>query len=78
MQSGHSLGEEVILMLSNLGATDPKRAISKNLLSSSQLLRDKLLDPELEQLERDGYLKNEDGKLYLTRAGLLRAMSRYS
>jgi hypothetical protein len=78
MQSGHTVGEEVILMLSNLGATDPQRAVSKELLSSSQLLKDRLLDNEIAQLERDGYLKVENGKLYLTRAGLLRAMSHYS
>jgi hypothetical protein len=73
-----NLIEEIITMLSNLGALDEDKAVSKTLLNNSERLRDESLDADLTSLERDGYVKQVDDKLYLTQSGLVRAMSNNS
>jgi hypothetical protein len=72
------LSEEIIAMLSNLGAIDETKAISLELLKNSQQLKEKPLDDEIRKLVDTGYLKIVEGRLYLTKAGLFRALSRFS
>jgi hypothetical protein len=72
------LSEEIITMLSNLGAIEESKAVEKQLLNNSQSLKDKPIDEEILNLVRTGYVKQTDGRLYLTQAGLFRALSRFS
>jgi len=72
------MNEEIITMLSNLGALSEDRAVSKTLLGNSERLRSISLDDDIMTLERRGYVRQVDGRLYLTQAGLVRAMSNYS
>jgi hypothetical protein len=65
-------------MLSNLGAIDEAKAVTKELLSNSEALKNRILDDEIGKLVNSGYIKRTDGKLYLTKAGLFRALSRFS
>jgi hypothetical protein len=72
------LSEEIITMLSNLGAIEEGKAVTRGLLGNSERLKDKVLDDEIGKLVSSGYVKQTDGKLYLTKAGLFRALSRFS
>ena len=72
------MSEEIITMLSNLGAIDEGKAVTKELLSNSDSLKNRVLDDDIGQLVLSGYVKKTDGKLYLTKAGLFRALSRFS
>jgi hypothetical protein len=72
------LSEEIIAMLSNLGAIDETKAISQEILKNSQQLKEKPLDDEIRKLIDMGYVKVVDGRLYLSKAGLFRALSRFS
>jgi hypothetical protein len=72
------LSEEIITTLSNLGAIDENKAVTKTLLSSSDSLRNRILDDDISKLVTSGYVKTTDGKFYLTKAGLFRALSRFS
>jgi len=65
-------------MLSNLGALNEERAVSKSLLSNSERLRSVSLDEDIIALEQRGYVKQIDERLYLTQSGLVRAMSNNS
>jgi hypothetical protein len=65
-------------MLSNLGALNEERAVSKSLLSNSERLRSVSLDEDILALEQRGYIKQIDERLYLTQSGLVRAMSNNS
>ncbi len=65
-------------MLSNLGAIDESKAVTKDLLSNSDSLKNRVLENEIRDLVLSGYVKTIDGKLYLTKAGLFRALSRFS
>jgi hypothetical protein len=67
-------------MLSNLGAIEENKAVSMDVLYSSDLLKKKpeVLDDEIGNLISSGYVKSTDGKYYLTKAGLFRALSRFS
>ncbi len=65
-------------MLSNLGAIDEDKAVTVELLESSERLKNRVLDEEISKLAMSGYIKKIDGKLYLTKSGLLRALSRFS
>jgi hypothetical protein len=70
--------EEIISMLSNLGALNEEKAVSKSLLNNSERLREESLDSDISKLEESGYVKQVDDRLYLTQSGLVRAMSNYS
>jgi hypothetical protein len=70
--------EEIITMLSNLGALNEEKAVSKSLLNNSERLRDEKIDDDIKTLEQRGYVKQVDDRLYLTHSGLVRAMSNYS
>jgi hypothetical protein len=70
--------EEIISMLSNLGALNEEKAVSKTLLNNSERLRDEHLDDDIKILEQRGYIRQVDDRLYLTQSGLVRAMSNYS
>lgn len=72
------MSEEIIIMLSNLGAIEENKAVTRELLSNSESLKNRLLDDEIQKLITTGYVKQTDGKLYLTKAGLFRALSRFS
>ncbi len=72
------MSEEIITMLSNLGAIDEEKAVTIDLLQSSERLKNMILDGEIGKLVQFGYVKKVDGKLYLTKSGLLRALSRFS
>ncbi len=65
-------------MLSNLGAIDEGKAVNKQILSGSESLKNRIIDDEIGKLVLSGYVKEIDGKLYLTKAGLFRALSRFS
>ena len=69
------LSEEIIALLSNLGAINEKDAVAVELLANSRQLANIPLDEELKQLEDRGYIKRSGDKLYLTEAGLVRALS---
>jgi predicted HTH transcriptional regulator len=73
-----AVSEEIITMLSNLGAIDENKAISSTLLKNSQQLKERQIDSEIRKLVDAGYVKQIDDKLYLTKAGLFRALSRFS
>ena len=73
------MSEEIISMLSNLGALDEKKAVSLKLLNNSDRLRDVDLSKDLHNLEETGYVKRVDSdRLYLTQSGLVRALTRFS
>jgi hypothetical protein len=72
------LSEEIITMLSNLGAIEESKAVDKQLLNNSQSLKDKPIDEAIVNLVNTGYVKESNGRLYLTQAGLFRALSRFS
>jgi hypothetical protein len=65
-------------MLSNLGALNEEKAVSREILNNSEKLRDERLDEDILTLEQRGYVKQVDDRLYLTRSGLVRAMSNFS
>ncbi len=65
-------------MLSNLGAIEEDKAVAFEVLKSSEHLKDKMLDEEIVKLVESGYVKRVDGRLYLTKIGLFRALSRFS
>ena len=73
-----SMIEEIISMLSNLGALSEDRAVSKSLLGNSERLRSVSLDEDIRTLEGRGYVKEFNGRLYLTQSGIVRAMSNNS
>ena len=77
-RSKKKLSEEIIAMLSNLGAIDETKAVSTDLLKNSEALKNRILEDEIAKLLNSGYVKKADGGLYLTRTGLLRALSRFS
>ncbi|MHB8567034.1 MAG: hypothetical protein ACYC7D_02550 [Nitrososphaerales archaeon] len=72
------MSEEIITMLSNLGALEEDKAVSVGFLKNSQQLKDRIFDDEVRKLVETGYVKQIDGKVYLTKAGLFRALSRFS
>jgi hypothetical protein len=72
------MSEEIITMLSNLGAIEENKAVTQDLLTNSDSLKNRVLDDEIGKLVMSGYVKKTDGKLYLTKAGLFRALSRFS
>jgi hypothetical protein len=72
------MSEEILTMLSNLGAIDEEKAVTKEFLSNSDSLKNRVLEDEIGKLVLSGYVKRTDGKLYLTKAGLFRALSRFS
>ena len=72
------VSEEIITMLSNLGAIDESKAISQELLKNSQKLRERPLDDDVRKLIETGYVKSSADRLYLTKVGLFRALSRFS
>ena len=73
------MSEEIITMLSNLGALEESKAVSAKLLNNSERLKNLPLDEDIKSLEERGYLKrSNDDKLYLTQSGLVRALSRFS
>ncbi len=72
------MSEEIITMLSKLGAIEEDKAVTLEILRSSEHLKDRVLDEEIAKLIQAGYIKIVDGMLYLTGVGLLRALSRFS
>lgn len=72
------MSEEIITMLSNLGAIEEDKAVTLEILKSSEHLKNRVLDEEIVKLIQSGYIKRVDGMLYLTKVGLLRALSRFS
>ena len=72
------MSEEILTMLSNLGAIEASKAVDKQVLNNSQSLKDKPIDEEIGNLVRTGYVKESEGRFYLTQAGLFRALSRFS
>ena len=67
--------EDIIAMLSNLGAIDEKNAVSVQILENSGQLSNNRLKEALKELEAQGYLKRLNDKVYLTQTGLFRALS---
>ncbi len=65
-------------MLSNLGALDKEKAVSKKILNNSERLKDSLIDDDIKSLEDRGYVIRVEDKLYLTQSGLVRALSNFS
>lgn len=74
----YSLNEEIISMLSNLGALNEERAVSVKILGNSERLRSTSIDEDVQMLEETGYVKRIEDRLYLTQSGIVRAMSNYS
>ncbi|MHB1868349.1 MAG: hypothetical protein ACYCPP_05325 [Nitrososphaerales archaeon] len=67
--------EDIIAMLSNLGAIDKKNAVSVQILENSGQLSNNQLEGALKELEAQGYLKRLNDNVYLTQTGLFRALS---
>jgi hypothetical protein len=65
-------------MLSNLGAISEDKAADRQLLGNSWQLKGMEIDGEISKLIESGYVKEASGKLYLTKAGLFRALSKFS
>jgi predicted HTH transcriptional regulator len=65
-------------MLSNLGAIEENKAVTREVLNNSERLRGKEIEGEISRLLETGYVKENSGRLYLTKAGLFRALSRFS
>jgi hypothetical protein len=74
----YSMNEEIISMLSNLGALNAERAVTKTMLSNSERLRSSSIDDDILTLEQRGYIRRIGDSFYLTESGLVRAMSNYS
>ena len=73
------MSEDIISMLSNMGALERDKAISAKLLSNSDRLKHLHVDEDIRVLEEKGYIKRaEQDKVYLTESGLVRALSRFS
>lgn len=72
------MSEEILSMLSNLGALNEERAASIELLSNSERLRGIDVATEIAFLEEKGYVKRSGEKVSLTEAGLIRALSMFS
>jgi hypothetical protein len=72
------VSEDIVTMLSNLGAIDENKAVDQQLLRNSQSLKERSLDDEIRKLIDSGYVREVGDKLYLTKAGLFRALSRFS
>jgi len=65
-------------MLSNMGALDEDKAVSRKILNNSERLKNLLIDDDIKSLEDRGYVVRVDDKLYLTQSGLVRALSNFS
>ncbi|MDA4110988.1 MAG: hypothetical protein OK439_00505 [Thaumarchaeota archaeon] len=72
------MSEEIITMLSNMGALDEDKAVSRKILNNSERLKNQLLDDDIKSLEDRGYVVRVDDRLYLTQSGLVRALSNFS
>jgi hypothetical protein len=72
------LSEEILAMLSNLGAIEESKAVTRETLNSAERLRGREIGDDLSRLVETGYVREEAGRLYLTKAGLFRALSRFS
>ncbi|MDG6996602.1 MAG: hypothetical protein JRN52_11835 [Nitrososphaerota archaeon] len=72
------MSEEILAMLSNLGALNVERAASIELISKSERLRGVDIAAEIATFEEKGYVKRFGEKIYLTEAGLIRALSMIS
>ncbi len=67
--------EDIVGMLSNLGAIDEQHAVSITVLANSWQLANIELDKELKELDALGYVRIIDSNCFLTEAGLVRALS---
>jgi len=65
-------------MLSNMGALDEDKAVSKKILNNSERLKNVLIEEDIKSLEDRGYVIRIDDRLYLTQSGLVRALSNFS
>jgi hypothetical protein len=65
-------------MLSNMGALDEDKAVSKKILNNSERLKNVFIEEDIKSLEDRGYVIRIDDKLYLTQSGLVRALSNFS
>jgi hypothetical protein len=72
------MSDEIMTMLSNMGALDEDKAVSKKLLNNSERLKNILIDDDIKSLEDRGYVVRVDDRLYLTQSGLVRALSNFS
>ena len=72
------MSEEIMTMLSNMGALDEDKAVSKKILNNSERLKNLLIDDDIKNLEDRGYVVRVDDRLYLTQSGLVRALSNFS
>ncbi|HKW04649.1 MAG TPA: hypothetical protein VJN71_05060 [Nitrososphaerales archaeon] len=72
------MNEEIITMLSNLGAIEAGKAVTIEILRSSDHLKSGSLDSDVTKLVESGYVVTSEGRLYLTKTGLLRALSNFS
>lgn len=72
------MSEEILAMLSNLGAIEESKAVERQVLNNSESLKNKPIEEDIGTLVRTGYVRESNGRLYLTQAGLFRALSRFS
>ena len=72
------MSEEIMTMLSNMGALDEDKAVSKKILNNSERLKNVLIEEDIKSLEDRGYVIRIDDRLYLTQSGLVRALSNFS
>ena len=69
------MNEDLIAILSNLGAINEEKAVSLEVLANSSQFQNVDLKNGLKELESKGYIVRSGEELYLTGIGLLRALS---
>ena len=66
------------MLLATLGATRIEKAIPLDQLKLTPAFKDVRVDEDISRLQRMGYVVLDDGKVYLTQEGIIRAFSRFS
>jgi len=71
---------QLLSLLSNLGAIDQDRAIEEKDITASWISDDEkhLVSAEIENLVTLGYVERKETRIYLSKKGLIRAMSNHS
>ena len=72
------MNDEVLGLLSNLGAISEEKAVNKEMVAAALNLKLETFQDDVGRLVSAGYLKQYGGKIYLTEVGLIRALSRFS
>jgi Mn-dependent DtxR family transcriptional regulator len=72
------LNDEVLGLLSNLGAISEEKAVNKEIVAATLNVKLQSFQEDISRLVHAGYLKQNGDMIYLTEVGLIRALSRFS